>query len=228
MAEVKRKSVPAKKKAIVIEEAGTVEKKLASTKKLKSEIVGVDTSLEDVLKWSKEGRTLFFSEDEDFLELPEEVVRELSLDNRRKYDVARGITFKQDVVGTIEDSLKEWVKDYNIIPGSASAKTAVSGKDPHKDYRWARKELLGKHIANGYKVTRDPKVKAGDASDTCSFKAIGGEQKPEMVLVERPKDVTLKIKSKRKQQRDSYSQATMDNYVESAARQGFEANASDS
>ena len=208
-----------------VEASGTTEKNLAKAKKLKTEVVGVDTDLDNVVKWSKEGRKLLFDEDTDFLELPEEIVRTLSTDNRGRYDIAKRITLKEDVVGTIVDGLRGWVKDYNVIPGSASAQTAVQGQDPKKDYRWARKELLGKHLSNGYEITRDPNVTAGGRKESCSYKTIGGEQKPESILVERPKEVSLQIKSARKKQRDAYEQATMDSYVETAAQAGVNADA---
>lgn len=222
MSEVKRKRAP-KKEMPVIEESGATAKKLAEAKKLSEIIVGVDTSVEDVVKYSKEGRRLLFGEDENFLKLPEEIVRQLSVENRRKYDMAKNITLKQDVVGTIEDGLRGWVKDYNVIPGAASGKTIVTGKDPKMEYHWASKEKLSKHLGMGFQVTRDPNVKAGDSSDTCTYKTIGGENKPEMVLVERPKSVGIEVRARENAKADQLEQATLDNYVETAARKGFEA-----
>jgi hypothetical protein len=203
-----------------LDEKGITEAKLANTNKLKPIIVGVDTDPQDVLLWSKEGRKLLFSEDEDFLELSEEVIRALSPDSRLKYDMARNITFKVDVVSNIEDGLRGWEKDYNVIPGSASAQTQVVGKDPKFDYRWMRKDAIGRHQSQGFEVDHDPNIVAGGRKESCTYKTVGGQSKPELVLGRRPKYISEQITLEKRKKRESFTQATLDNYVETANQKG--------
>lgn len=202
----------------------TTAKKAEATKaekaKLEAKVVGVDTSIESVVEWSQEGRKLYFGEKEDFLKLPGEIVRQLSPENRERYDTAKNITLDVDILGTMEDGRRGWEKDYAVMPGAASTKTKVDGKDPNKEYFWSRKDAIQFHQGEGYVITRDSRVKAGGREESCSYKTVGGQASPEMILMERRKDVGDKMRADRKEKRRRIIEGTTESYKETAARMG--------
>jgi hypothetical protein len=209
------------KEEVQVTSAKSAATKRAAKQRLRTEVVGVDTPHEDVVKWISEGRKLVFEDRESFLELDTELVRSLTRENRERYDMAKTITFGADPIGAIEDGRRGWEQDYNIMPGSASSRTVVTGKDPSKEYFLARKDAVGYHQSKGKVVTRDPNVKVGGKDESCSYKTVGGQASPEMVLMEIDKKVAQKQRAERSAIRDRIIQGTNESYKETAARNGF-------
>lgn len=174
-------------------------------RKLANKTVGsVDTTIEDVVKWDTEGRKLFFEDDEDkFLELTTEVVRDLSRANRMRYDLAKRIARGDAVVDTMTTAIQGFDSgDYAVRPGSASANLAVLGKKEGMDYYWERRDNVNKRRSEGWQVDTDEDVRTIH-KESCSHKTVGGENNPEMILVSRPKSISLQEKAKKKQLRDA-------------------------
>lgn len=197
-------------------------KKEVVKKKLAPKVVGlVDITDEDVLKYNEEGRILFFLDEEDtFRELAPETVKQLSLVNREHYDVAKSIAGGQDVIGNVQDAIAGFDTDaYNVRPGSASANLAVYGKDPNFDYYWERAENISKSRADGWEVDHDPNVKTKH-KESCTYKTVGGQAKPEMILTRRSKKASAEHKKKQREKRDRLIQHAQDTVRESAAQLG--------
>jgi len=216
------KEVQEKKEAPVLEKKGTTARKRAARARLTRCIAGVDTSLADVLKWSQEGREIYFGDLKDFLELSEETYAALNASSKQRYNLAKSITYGSDPVGAIMDAQRGWSKEYNIKPGSASSNTVVLGKDPNKDYYLSREDSVDFHANNeGFVVTRDPNITVGNSKETCTYKTVGGQRKPELILMERPKELAILAQKKSKDLRDRLTKAAQENYVESNARKGY-------
>lgn len=200
-----------------------VEPKKEETKKVlpSKVVVLVDTKDEDVLKWNEEGRKLFFDDEEgNFRELAPEVVKSLSLSNRERYDVAKNIVSGADVIGNVQDSIQGFsARDYNIRPGSASANLAVYGKKPGEDYYWERAENVDKRRAESWKVDKDPDVHTRH-QESCSYKTVGGQAKPELVLLSRPKSVSAEEKARKQKRRDALVGKATDSYRDAVERIG--------
>lgn len=193
----------------------------AKKKALASKVVGViDTSVEDVLKYSKEGRELLFLDGEkDFLELPEEVVKELSMTSRERYGLAKRITRGEDVVTAMQDGVRGWAKDYNVRPGSASDNLAVLGKKDKYDYYWTTKEKLNNNIAREWEIDRDPDVHTIH-EESSTLKTVGGENKPELILLHRKKEASKKYRDKRVEKKERLLGRTKERFVENANKLG--------
>lgn len=180
---------------------------------LSGRVVGLDTDPLLVVKWIQEERELHFKDEEDFLELDTEVVAALSRTARMRYDLAKAITRGEDVVETVEDGARGWSREYKVMPGSAASRTFVKGKDPNKDYYFAREDSVDYHMAkNGFQVTRDKNITVGGRNETCTYKTVGGQRATESVLLERPKELAEQIKVESKRKRDELTKRTRNQY----------------
>jgi len=193
----------------------------AKKKALSSKVVGaIDSSVEDVLKCIKEGRELFFLDgDKDFLELPDEVVKELSLTSKERYGLAKRITRGEDVVAAMQDGVRGWAKDYNVRPGSASDNLAVLGKKKGYDYYWTTKEKLNNNIAREWEIDRDPNVHTIH-EESSTLKTVGGENKPELILLRRKKEASKKYSKKRIEKKERLLGRTKERFIENANKLG--------
>lgn len=193
-------------------------------KKLLSKMVGsVDNTMEDVVKWDNEGRTLFFEDDEDkFLTLPTDVVRDLSRSNRQRYDLAKRIARGDSVLDSMTTAIQGFDSgDYAVRPGSASANLAVLGKKPGMDYYWERKENVNKRRSEGWQVDTDSDVKTIH-DESCTYKTVGGEKNPEMILVSRPNSISAQAKAKKQAHRDALVGKAQNSYRDAVERVGAE------
>lgn len=199
------------------------EKVEAPKVKLALREVGVDTDPALVLKWTQEGRELYFKDGDDFLELETEVVASLKRNARMRYDLAKAITLGEDVIETVEDGARGWSKDYAITPGTSTSRTFVKGKDPNKDYYLSRADSVDYHMArSGFKVTRDPNISVGGRKETCTYNTVGGQRQTELVLLERPNKVAKQIQAENKKNRDALTKSTRSSYAEKSNQSEFE------
>lgn len=152
-----------------------VAKKVVEPKIVLAPIVvgSVDSTEGDVLKYNSEGRKLFFLDDEDtFLELTPEAQKCLSLENRKRYDVAKGISSNEPVGEAMIDSINGYSTDYNVRPGSSSANLAVFGQKQGMDYFWERPENIDKRRYEGWQVDTDKNVHTVH-KESCSHSTVG-------------------------------------------------------
>lgn len=194
----------------------------AKKKVLASKVVGaIDSSVETVLECIKEGRELYFMDGEaNFLELPEEVIRKLSQTSRKRYGLAKRITRGDDVVGAIQDGVRGWAKDYNVRPGSAKDNLMVTGRDDKKyDYYWTTSAKLNNNLSREWEIDRDPNVHTiHDESST--LKTVGGENKPELILMRRKKEISKKFQNARQTKHERLLGRTKERFVENANKLG--------
>jgi hypothetical protein len=146
-------------------ESGKTTKSLTSLNNITSEIreITLDNSFEDVVRWNKEGYRLRFSY-EKFLELSDEVEKELFRENAQDYFFAKGL-WKQ-----VEDQKKRGVRPepgspkIEILGGSASGRVAFKNKQPGMHYSAKRPDEIYEALEAGYQPcdSSDP-VRFGDS-----------------------------------------------------------------
>lgn len=207
--------------APVLEKKGTTVARRKQKAALQSHIAGVDTKPTDVLKWATEGREIYFGDQSDFVEISDAIYAELTPASKQRYQLAKSITNGENPIDSVMDSQRGWKKTYNTKPGSASGQLLVEGKDPKKDYFLARAEDTDFHAnAEGFQVTRDPNVTVGGVKESCTYKTVGGQKKPEMVLMERPISFVAASQKKAKDARDRLTKVAQNDFVEKTAQNG--------
>jgi hypothetical protein len=196
-------------------------KEATAPRKYNPKVVGaVDSTVEDVLKWNQEGRVLFFLDDEEtFLGLAPDEVKQLSLENRKRYDVARGIARGDDVMGTVTADIKGYEETYNVRPGSADDNLSVYGQKPGETYYWERPENIGRRKAEGWGVNTDSDISTSH-KESCSHHTVGGEAKSELVLLSRPKSVQKAEDAKNRAQRDRLINGAKDSFRRGVEKMG--------
>lgn len=190
-------------------------------KKLAAKVIGAfDSSIADVVKCIEEGREVFFEDGSDnFLKLPDEVVKDLLPESKKRYRLAQNITDGNDVVEAIQDGERGWAKDYQVRPGSFADNTAVFGKDPNKDYVLSTPVKMSNKIAKGFVTDRDPNVHML-VKEHGTIKTVGGEKNPELILMSRPKSLGIAEKKKKADKAKALLGRTKEQFVEKANRLG--------
>ena len=206
----------------------TAAKKRKEEKELKTVMIKVvDFNSKDVVKFDKEGRELYFDDSkEGFLKLDPKVVSKLKPSNKQRYRLAEQIFKGEDVIQTVQDGIRGWAKDYNVRPGSFSDNLAVFGKRQDFDYVWSTPAKMNNKIAKGWEIDHDPNVRT-IWDDNGTLKTVGGEAKPEQVLMRRPKKISLGERKKRKEKTEKLLGRTKEKFVKSAAEIGVTATIED-
>lgn len=201
-----------------------VKKEREAKKKLEPVVIqALDFKAADVVKFDKEGRKLFFADDkESFLELSDSIIQKLSPENKKRYRLAQQIFQGEDVIQNVVDGIRGWTKDYNVRPGSFSDNLMVFGKQKGFDYDWSTPAKLSNKVAQGWEVDRDPNVKTV-WEDSSTLKTVGGEAKPELILLRRPKKIKIEERKKRKEKLNALKGQTKDNFVKTASDMGVQA-----
>ncbi len=193
-----------------LEKSTDVVAKAKARKALAPKIVtALDTTPTDVLQWANEGRELTFDADDDFLELPSEVYKALSLKSKTRYDIAKSHTLGNNPVS--DATPEAFNLPFNQRPDEANRQIAVLGQDPTKDYHWGRIDKLGKHSADEWEVDHDPKVHT-EFKESCNYKTLGGQKSPEAVLLSRPKTTSDRKRKERQDVRDGQVKKTQSQY----------------
>ena len=195
--------------------------KRSAKKKLDAKVIGsIDNSVEDVLECIKEGREIFFKDGStEFLKLPEDVVRDLSIASKERYRLAQNITAGNDVVGAIQDGKRGWAKDYQVRPGSFTDNTTVFGKDPTMDYVLSTPIKMTNKVARGWETDHDPNVHML-VKESGTLKTVGGEKNPELILMSRPKSIGIAEKKARAEKSNRLMSRTKEQFVDKANRLG--------
>ena len=195
--------------------------KRTTRKKLEPKVIGaIDSTVGDVLECIKEGREVFFEDGQKtFLVLPDEVIKDLLPESKKRYRLAQNIANGNDVVGAIEDGERGWAKDYQVRPGSFSDNTAVFGKNDDRDYVLSTPVKMSNKIAKGFVTDRDPNVHML-VKESGTLKTVGGEKDPELILMSRPKSVGIAEKRKKAEKAQALLGRTKEQFVEKANRLG--------
>lgn len=185
-----------------LEKVSDAEAKATARKRLKPQVVSkVDTTATNVVKWVSEGRELFFEAGDDFLELPDEVIKLMSQTTRQRYSIERDAANGVDVVGAAMDGINGFSTNFNVRGDDPNRQLTVKGKKANKDYHWVRPDKFDVQLRKGWEVDHDKAV--GTVYDeSCNYKTVGGQNQPELVLMSRGKEVGLKEQAERKARRD--------------------------
>ena len=192
----------AKKKATtdgpVIEKQSAVKAEREAKKDAGAVIVGAfDTTLADVLKYVQDGKEIYFSDKkDDFLYLPDEVLKVLPQQALKRYRVSKEVYEGGDPIGVSANSRFDMKRDFNTRRLPVGMQTQVQGKDPKFDYYWERSEQVDAKRMDGWEVDTDENVKTYVNDGKVKF--IGGSAKPEMVLMRIPKEVRLEQKTRKR------------------------------
>lgn len=156
-------------------------------------VVGIDTTNEEVLQWDKEGKELVWGE---FKELPEEVVKELSYKNQKKYFIAEGkeLAGKEKKVRKKEPEITQ---DDILDPLGDYAKKRLEIRK-RKGYHqcWKRPDELAEALNMGYHQVRElsnEQIKKGEKVESGyengAVRRIGKEEDSELIAMEIKREI---------------------------------------
>lgn len=151
-------------------------------------IVTLDTSIKDVLKWDLEGKDVYFDdEDEKFLFIPEDIVKELSLITKQRYKLAKRVydDAKKDKE-KYGDGL-EYLSKIKVSGRYASATQKLKVHQQKKGFHvcYKRPDEVQSCLADGYRIAKDVKT---FNSDVGSVHYVGSHGEPELILMEIPEE----------------------------------------
>lgn len=205
-----------------LESKKTVKSTRGARKKLADKVSrAFDTTPEDVLKWVEEGRKIYFGDEDDFLELSDDVVAKLPADAKQRYSVAKMITMGEDPIAVAEQAAFDVKFDYNKRLLPTKSQLTVTGKDPSKEYHWVRTENVDKRKLDGWVVDQDKNAKT--VVDEGAIKYVGGQSKPEMVLMSVGKQHLGEIKKKKREVKERILKSQKDIFRETIERSGSKA-----
>lgn len=195
-----------------LENVKEAEAKAVAKKKLKAQVVSkVDTTPASVVKWVQEGRELYFAGGEDFMELPTEVAALLTGLSAQRYAIERDAKNGVDVVGNATNAINGFELNFNVRPDDPNRQLTVHGKDPKMVYHWARPDKYEQHLREGWVVDHDPNTST-EYDESCSYKTVGGQSQPELLLLKKSKEAHTDNQVKRKERRDGLVKKTQENF----------------
>ena len=151
-------------------------------------IVTIDIPVKTVLKWDLENKDIFFDDEEDkFLELSEDIVKELSLVTKQRYKLAKRVydDAKKDKE-KYGDGL-EYLSKIKISGKHASATQKLKVHQQKKGFHvcYKRPDEVQSCLADGYRIAKDVKT---FNSDVGSVHYVGSHGEPELILMELPEE----------------------------------------
>jgi len=154
------------------------------TTRKKGKLVDIDVKVKDMLKWDADGEELLFEiSPERFLQLPPEVWKEFSLENRQRYHIAsQAAKIEKDF------SSDEW-KDFEVKGdlGLATDRLRLSGADDaHFSYYLARPDKMKALAVKGW---RPSETATFNGTNSRSLTNLG---QTELVIMEMPKPMKAK------------------------------------
>ena len=180
---------------------GRPRKKLDRPANPEKKVISLDTSPQSIAKWDLDG-IIFEFDFEKFLDLSDEMVAALGHINKRNYFVAKTIADKLkeqekereegirgpagelEVVGAGKDKLK-----FNLIGGTATSKTQVSGGRKNTHYCLKPPEQLSEALDAGYSFvdSSDP-VKTPGMTKVAGTRRISSHGEDELILMKIPEE----------------------------------------
>lgn len=158
-------------------------------------VVSLDNSVEQVLKWDREGYRLIFAVEKGaFLDLDEVDMRALGKVNRMAY----GFSKEMFETAAYEDPMIDLMQDFSIgfNSGTASDRLKIKNKDPNFTYYWPRPEDVGKYQDMGYAVVQGSNEKTMRTRGR-GIHYIGKKGEEELILMKTPNKNAEKIKKER-------------------------------
>lgn len=212
------------KKEVVIAKAKPGPKK----GKGKKVYISVDTDLNTVVEWAQDGYDMRFTDGKGggkgFLELPSEIYKDLPLEAKERYLVAKEISMGHNVIETATEGLQGWKQDFNITPGDPSSKLEVKGMKKNFDYQWSIPQRVGRRLGEGYEVDKDPEIRTYDQAESevgqPVASTVGGHKASEYVLLRRRKDISRAAKDAEAKRYDSKITKAKDGFKEGVERIG--------
>lgn len=134
----------------VVESGVTLENDAKTPKSPKSVVIGSTFDVARMVQLDSEGSELLFEQTEDFLVLSEEIVRQLSRENRQRYSLAR--QFHDTWRGQKDSDFAESFAVDKEFVGSASDKLNELTVRKGIHTRWARPDRVNRYLERGYKV----------------------------------------------------------------------------
>lgn len=163
----------------------------------KPPIISVDTSISDMLKYDSEGHLLSFdTSPEGFKKLSDDVVKELSFDNKIRYRYAK--EFYQKEAG---EEKEDW-KDRIVVTeqyASPNERITVKNADPNSSYYLSTPEKISRHEANGYRMLSDNEKESIGLSGR---KTIGQMGREELVLMKTSKENAERLKQEKRKKNE--------------------------
>ena len=149
-------------------------------------IISIDNQISDVLKYDSNGKDIYFDDEEGrFLDIPEDVVKELSLITKQRYKLAKKV--HEDIVKETEKygSGIEYLSKIKISGKHASAteKLRVHQKEKGMHVCYKRPDEVQSSLADGYRIAKNVKT---FNSDVGSVHYVGSYGEPELILMEIP------------------------------------------
>lgn len=149
--------------------------------------ITIDTDPQDVVQYDNERKNLVFSgEPGKFLELPDEVIDQLSNRSKTAYFSAYGLhEWYQRNAG--EERVSDHIK---VSPrlATATAQLEVSNKDPKMHYCWKRTDEKYLSERDGYRVASDPALKTFREDADNTVRTVGSDGDTELILMKIPKE----------------------------------------
>ena len=194
----------------MMEEKG---KTLTTEKISKNPIVTIDTKVGDMLKWDAEGRLLDFATAEGaFKDLPVEVMKELSFENKSRYMMAKEIARLE--AGSAGD---DWKNDLVVTEQYASPTERIEVKNRRDgfEYYLSTPDKMSKHERDGYSVVKpsDPESIGLSGRNT-----IGTAGREELVLMRTTAENHQRLK-KAAQEKRAFRKGAMINHVHEVGAQ---------
>ena len=158
----------------------------------KNPIATIDTKMGDLLKWDTDGMIIDYATSPDrFLEIPVEVLKELSFENKQRYVIA-----KQLAAIEREDEPDSWKKDIVITEQYASPteRLEVKGKKNGFAYYISTEGKVGKHEREGYTVVPSGSGESIGLSGENTIKTAG---KVEMVLMKTTEENAVRLRAEK-------------------------------
>jgi hypothetical protein len=149
--------------------------------------ITIDTSPEDVVQYDNERKNLIFSgEPGKFLELPDEVIDQLSSRSKQAYFSAYGL-HEWYLKNAAEDRVSDRIK---VSPrlATATAQLEVTNKDPRMHYCWKRTDEKYISERDGYRVASDPALKTFRQDADTTVRTVGSDGETELILMKIPKE----------------------------------------
>lgn len=148
--------------------------------------ISIDQTPEEVVSYDQAGYILYFEDDPDrFLDLPVEVIQELSPRSRAAFSVA--FTFYQK----LKEERVNPPSGVKVIPSFSSAQKRLkvnrsAGLKEKMHECWIRPDQVNEFLGNGYKVVNDKDTQTFN-SDPGTTHTVGVNGETELLLVEVPK-----------------------------------------
>lgn len=164
-------------------------------------VINVETPMEDIVKYSDEGRSLIFRpEPGEFPDIPEDYLLRLSKKNKDSYLVSKSL--HEDRMENADD--EEIYADIAVGENAGNARQRLSVEDLPKNlhHRWVRPDRVGHYERRGYTVYHGKDAKTF-GNQTKGARRISNMGQAEHYLMVIDKDLHKKHEKERREKKDA-------------------------